>query len=151
MDNPTSDPPSSAPGSQMVHEALGASPRSLGRLHDAGPELILADLLYTAARNLDHVHEQFTNAAQNAASTLMRAASGRTSINSLGVLQNSATEIDILAARRADAVDHLKEVINAYRQVTTPKDATAHRASRPSAAPTLPPTMAPAARVKHGR
>lgn len=151
MDNPTSEPPSSAPGSQMVHEALGASPQVLGRLHTGGPELVVADLLYTAARHLDHVHEQFTDAAQYAASTLTRAISGNAPVNSLGVLQNSAMQIDILAARRADAVDRLKEVIGAYRQVTASKDASAHRVTRPRITSAPTPTITPAARVTHGR
>ncbi|MEK8146226.1 hypothetical protein NKH18_48325 [Streptomyces sp. M10(2022)] len=107
----------------MVHETLGASPRFLGRLYTEGPELVIADLVHTAARHLDHVHEQFTAAAQNAASVLTRAAAGNTSINSLGVLQNRGTQIDILAARRDDAVDRLKETIDAYRQVTASEDA----------------------------
>ncbi|WP_406484894.1 hypothetical protein [Streptomyces sp. NBC_01563] len=150
MDNPTSLPPSAGPGSQMVHESLGALPRFLGRLHTEGPELVLADLVHTAARHLDHVHEQFTAAAQNAASVLTRAAAGNTSINSLGVLQNRGTQIDILAARRDDAVDRLKETIDAYRQVTASEDA-ASRAYRPSAVPASAPTITPPARVARGR
>ncbi|WP_455355342.1 hypothetical protein [Streptomyces sp. SYSU K217416] len=135
----------------MVHEALGASPQVLGRLHTDGPELGLADLLHTATRHLDHLHEQFTDAAQYAASTLTRAAAGKTSINSLGVLQNSGTQIDILAARRADAVDRLKEAIGAYRQVTASGDATSRRAHRPRALPASAPTITPPARVGRGR
>lgn len=150
MDKPINLPPSVGPGSQMVHETLGASPRVLGRLHTEGPELVLADLIHTAARHLDHVHEQFTGAAQNAASILTRAAAGNTSINSLGVLQNRGTQIDILAARRDDAVDRLKEAIAAYRQVTASKDA-ATRAHRPRTVPASAPKITPPARVARGR
>ncbi|KPC71510.1 hypothetical protein ADL35_35270 [Streptomyces sp. NRRL WC-3753] len=110
----------------------------------------MADLVHTAARHLDHVHEQFTAVAQNAASVLTRAAAGNTSINSLGVLQNRGTQIDILAARRDDAVDRLKETIDAYRQVTASEDA-ASRAYRPSAVPASAPTIPPPARVARGR
>ncbi|MCX4501095.1 hypothetical protein [Streptomyces anulatus] len=134
----------------MVHETLGPWPRALGRLHAEGPELVLADLVYTAARHLDHVHEQFTGAAQHAASILTRAAAGNTSINSLGVLQNSGTQVDILAARRDDAVDRLKEAIDAYRQVTASGDA-ASRARRPSAVPAPAPTITQPARVARGK
>ncbi|MFI9829730.1 hypothetical protein ACIHIX_18800 [Streptomyces sp. NPDC051913] len=134
----------------MVHETLGASPQDLGRLHHDGPELVLADLVHTAARHLDHVHEQFAGAAQSAASTLTRAASGNTSINSLGVLQNSGTQIDILAARRADAVDHLREVIRAYREVAASL-APSLRAPLTRAVPAPAPTSAPPARVARGR
>ncbi|MFD4342220.1 hypothetical protein ACFWPP_34145 [Streptomyces anulatus] len=149
MVNPN-DLPSVGPGSQMVHETLGAWPRALGRLHAEGPELVLADLVYTAARHLDHVHEQFTGAAQHAVSILTRAAAGNTSINSLGVLQNRGTQIDILAARRDDAVDRLKEAIGAYRQVTAAKDATS-RTRRPRAAPAQVPTITPSVRVARSR
>ncbi|MET8683683.1 hypothetical protein ABZV77_05650 [Streptomyces sp. NPDC004732] len=138
----------------MVHEKLGASPQALGHRHNGGLELVLADLLHTAARHLDYVHEQFTGTARRAASTLTRAASGNTSINSLGVLQNSGTQIDILAARRADALDRLKEVISAYQLVTA---AMSHSrsATRPRAAPapepttTLPPPVTTANRSHH--
>lgn len=118
--------PSAVPGSQMVQQALGKSPSEL-RFHHEGPELVLAFLVGRAARHLDDVHRQFTDAAQQAATTLTRAVAGTTSINSLGVLQHSATQIDILAARRADAVDRLREAINAYRQVTADKPNTTPR------------------------
>ncbi|ALO96702.1 hypothetical protein SHL15_5638 [Streptomyces hygroscopicus subsp. limoneus] len=78
-----------------------------------------------AARHLDGVHEQLTDAAQRAASTLTRVAIGKSQINSLGILQNSATQIDILTARRADAVERLKEVLHAYRRVTALDDTNA--------------------------
>jgi hypothetical protein len=139
METPPSTPPSSAIGSQMVSEAVGASPQRLARLHTPGsPEDVLAHLVYMAAHHLDHLHEQLTSAAQSTASTLTRVASGTTSINSLDVLQNSATQIDILAARRADAVDHLKTVIHAYRQVATAHHAAPDPARRPATSPTQP-------------
>ncbi|MFE0129993.1 hypothetical protein ACFWY6_00105 [Streptomyces sp. NPDC059037] len=139
METPSSAPPSSAVGSRMVSEALGASLRQLDRLHTANsPEDVLSQLVYMAARHLDHLHEQFIDAAQYAASTLTRVATGKTSINSLGVLQNNATQIDILAARRADAVEHLKAVIHAYRQVATADHTAPHPAHRPAFAPIRP-------------
>ncbi|CAL9415780.1 hypothetical protein [Streptomyces sp. enrichment culture] len=109
--------PSAAPGSQMVHQALGKTPSELRFLHE-GTELVLAFLVGRAARHLDDVHRQFTDAAQRAATTLTRAVAGTTLINSLGVLQHSAMQVDILAARRADAVNRLKEAIDAYLRVT---------------------------------
>ncbi|WP_405591666.1 hypothetical protein [Streptomyces sp. NBC_01092] len=123
----------------MVSEALSTSPRRLYQLHPAdSPAEILAQLVVMAAHHLDHVHAQLADAAQTAASTLTRVAAGKTQINSLGVLQNSATQIDILAARRADAVDRLKEVIHAYRQVAAPGDATSHPTHRPGTTPIRP-------------
>lgn len=143
----------SAVGSQMVRKALSTSPRRLYQLHTTGsPADVLAQLVVTAARHLDHLHAQLANAAQTAASTLTRVAAGKTQINSLGVLQNNATQIDILAARRADAVDRLKEVIHAYGQVTAPHDATAHPTRRPGTTPIRPSAAdAPPARAAHGR
>ncbi|MEU7646299.1 hypothetical protein [Streptomyces huasconensis] len=135
---PNALPPPSA-GSQMVSEALGASPRHLSQLHTPdSPADVLAQLVFMAARHLDQLHKEFADAAQYAAANLTRAATGKTSINSLGILQNSATQIDILAARRADAIDHLKVLIHAYRQVTTAGHATPRPAHRPTAAPYLP-------------
>ncbi|MGQ4484297.1 hypothetical protein ACN6LM_002625 [Streptomyces sp. SAS_281] len=151
MDNQASLPPSAAPGSQMVNDAFDTSPQSLGRLHAEGPELVVAELVHTAARHLDYLHEQFTVTAQYAASTLTRAAAGKTTINSLGILQNSGTQIDILAARRADAVDRLKEAIIAYRQVTASEDATTRQTRRPRAAPPSAPAITQPARVTRGR
>ncbi|MEU7205610.1 hypothetical protein [Streptomyces sp. NPDC045470] len=135
-----------------MSESLGMSPRCLARLHAVdSPASVLAQLVATAARHLDHVHEQVTDAAHGAASTLTRVAAGRAPINSLGILQNSATQIDILAARRADAVEHLLNVLHAYRQVTT-SDGAAHPAPRPGKTPGQSPTPnALPARVPRGR
>ncbi|GGL34491.1 hypothetical protein GCM10010095_19730 [Streptomyces anthocyanicus] len=136
MDAPATRPPA-RPGSQMVRQALGKTPSELRFLHE-GPELVVAFLVGRAARHLDDVHRQFTDAAQQAATTLTRVARGTTTINSLGVLQHSATQIDILAARRADAVDRLRESIDAYRQV-----AAADKATAPSPRATPAPSTAP--------
>ncbi|WP_282793070.1 hypothetical protein [Streptomyces sp. CC224B] len=123
-------------------EALGTSPQRLGRLHGTDfTEDVVAWLIVVAARHLDSVHEQLTAAAQNAASNLTRVATGQTSISSLGVLQNSATQIDILAARRADAIERLKEVIHAYQRVTVLDEATARLAHHAGQAPTRPTTL----------
>ncbi|MFD4786506.1 hypothetical protein ACFWN1_05385 [Streptomyces sp. NPDC058459] len=112
--------PHAAPGSQMVHQTLGKTPSELRLLHD-GTELVMAVLVSRAARHLDDVLRQFTDHAQQAAIALTSAVAGTKSINSRGVLQYSAIQVDILAARRADAVDRLKEAIAAYRQVTADK------------------------------
>ncbi|MEU1149405.1 hypothetical protein ACFYO9_38305 [Streptomyces sp. NPDC005863] len=123
----------------MASEALGASPRQLERLHTPdSPADVLAQVVFMAARHLDHLHGEFADAARYAASNLTRAATGKTPINSLGVLQNSATQIDILAARRADAVEHLKTLIRAYRQVAAAGHAAPSPARRPAIAPIRP-------------
>ncbi|MFE0055310.1 hypothetical protein [Streptomyces sp. NPDC059003] len=139
MDTPPSIPSPAAVGSQMVVEALGTSPQRLGRLHTAdSTEDVVAWLVVVAARHLDRVHEQLIDAAQHAASTLTRVATGKAQINSVGVLQNSATQIDILAARRADAIERLKEVLHVYRQVAALGDVTAQPAHHAGQAPIRP-------------
>ncbi|MCA1223236.1 hypothetical protein [Streptomyces sp. 8L] len=131
-------------GSQMVVEATGISPQRLGKLHRTdSPEDTVAWLVIVAARHLDQVHEQLTDTAQYAASTLTRVAESKAQIDSLGVLQNSATQINILAARRTDAVERLKEVIHVYRRVTALDNVTPQRAHHPGQAP--PPPAAPSA------
>ncbi|MFH9071440.1 hypothetical protein [Streptomyces alboflavus] len=139
--DPQAQSPAQPPalGTQMVVEALGTSPQRLGRLHTTdSTEDAVAWLVVVAARHLDRVHEQLINAAQYAASTLTRVATGKAQINSLGVLQNSATQIDILAARRADAIERLKEVLHVYRQVAAPDDVTAQPAHHAGQAPIRP-------------
>ncbi|XVV38393.1 hypothetical protein ACQPXT_34640 [Streptomyces sp. CA-100214] len=107
----------------MVRQALGMTPSELRFRHE-GTELVMAFLVTRAARHLDDIHSQFTDAAQQAATSLTRAVAGTTSINSLGVLQYSATQVDILAARRADAAERLREALAAYRQVTADEPTT---------------------------
>ncbi|KPC62719.1 hypothetical protein ADL29_18055 [Streptomyces chattanoogensis] len=103
-----------------------------------------------ASFHLDHLNEQLASQAQQAAGNLTRVAAGKSTINPLGVLQNSATQIDILAARRADAVERLKEVIRAYRHVAALADAAPRQAQQPSAAPARRPS-APASPVRTAR
>ena len=52
---------------------------------------------------------------------LTRVAAGTAAANPLGILQTSSTQIDILAARRADAITHLKSALAAYQRATTPQ------------------------------
>ncbi|AJT62514.2 hypothetical protein T261_0825 [Streptomyces lydicus] len=134
----------------MVIDALGFPPRRLDRLHTPGSaEGTFAQLVVMAAFHLDHLNEQLASQAQQAAVNLTRVAAGKTQINPLGVLQNSANQIDILAARRADAVERLAELIHAYRRVatlasTTP-GLTQQRSTAPVRGPTQPsPTVSPA-------
>ncbi|MGW3009612.1 hypothetical protein ACWC9R_12350 [Streptomyces sp. NPDC001219] len=141
-----------AVGSQMVAEALGTSPQRLGKLHRTdSTEDVVAWLVVVAARHLDRVHQQLTDTAQYAASTLTRVATGKAQINSLGVLQNSATQIDILAGRRNDAVERLKEVIHVYRRVTAHDNATAQPAHHADQAPIRPaaPSASPHRASRH--
>jgi hypothetical protein len=85
----------------MVIEALGTSPQRLARLHKTdSTEGVVAWFVAVAARHLDRVHEQLTDAAERATSTLTRVATGKSQINSLGVLPNSLTNTSLTAAQR---------------------------------------------------
>ncbi|MGW5119061.1 hypothetical protein ACWEQ8_26995 [Streptomyces noursei] len=146
----SSSPPfTTACGSQFVRDHLCVEPRQLPRQHAPGSvEETLAQLVKSAAVQLDDLAAEFASRAKSAAVDLTRVATGKALINSLGVLQNSATAIDILAARRADAMAHLKELVNAYQYVTAHEAAT--RKHTPQAAnlkaPPEPPSSRPGPR-----
>ncbi|MFW6724187.1 hypothetical protein ACHZ98_29365 [Streptomyces sp. MAR4 CNY-716] len=98
-------------------------------------EDMLARLVETTSRRLDDVHEQLTALARRAADDLNHVAQGRAQINSLGILQHSAVALDILAARRADAVEHLRDLIHIYQHATaagTPQNRSPTKATVPS-------------------
>ncbi|MGP9017633.1 hypothetical protein ACT1U9_04380 [Streptomyces sp. BR1] len=135
----------------MVIDALGIPPRHLDQLHTPdSAEDLLTQLVAMAAKRLDHLDQQLATRAQQAADDLTRVAAGNTVINSLGILQNSATQIDILAARRADAVDRLKELIHAYRHVAPPAGAVPPPSNQLTTAPAQAPA-APAASARPAR
>ncbi|MFD7017518.1 hypothetical protein [Streptomyces sp. NPDC059928] len=118
-------------GSRKVSEALGLDPQRLIRLHDPdSAEGTLARLVVDAARQLDRVGQELVDRAQWAAADLHGVATGKTQVNPLGVLQNNAVQIDILAARRADAAGHLDQLIDAYRHVAAPAEAASRHAAQ---------------------
>ncbi|MFJ2739658.1 hypothetical protein ACIO3O_08315 [Streptomyces sp. NPDC087440] len=138
--NRTNNLAPTAVGSRKLLKDLGITPRQLWGLHpDDSTEDVLANFVVRSARALDHLHERLVDEARHSADNLTRLANGTSVINSLGVLQNSATQIDILAARHADAVEHLDEAIHMYRQVARPAEAASPRppqlGTEPSQAP----------------
>ncbi|MFD9817479.1 hypothetical protein [Streptomyces violascens] len=135
--SPSQSPPIPL-GSRKVSEALALDPQHLIRLHDPdSAEGTLARLVVDAARQLDRLGQELVDRAQWAATDLHRVATGKTQVNSLGILQNSATQIDILAARRADAAGHLDELIHAYRHVANPAKAASRHATPLRTAPAV--------------
>lgn len=135
--------PPTTPGSTTVMRTLGLPPRQLHGLHAPGtPAEALAALVAAAARNLDDVHRQLVSEALRASDTLRRTVTGETRINSLGILQHTGIKIDILAARREDAVHHLNATIHTYQQATS----TDNSPPRSTAAPTVPAPTPPVAR-----
>lgn len=112
--------PQGTHGQRLVAEALHTHPDALRRLHPRGSaEDELAKLVVRAARQLDNLQGELVDRCSWAATDLTRVAAGTMTANALGVLQNSATQIDILAARRADAITYLKSVVGAYHSATT--------------------------------
>ncbi|MFJ4973603.1 hypothetical protein [Streptomyces sp. NPDC088755] len=74
-----------------------------------------------AAQHLDNLQSELVDRCTWAAADLTRVAAGTAAANYLGILQTSGTQIDILAARRADAITHLKSALAAYQHATTPQ------------------------------
>ncbi|MFD4123915.1 hypothetical protein ACFXKK_02675 [Streptomyces globisporus] len=72
-----------------------------------------------AALHLDNMQSELVDRCTWAADDLTRVAAGTAAANPLGILQTSSTQIDILAARRADAITHLKSAMAAYQHATT--------------------------------
>ncbi|MFJ4973255.1 hypothetical protein [Streptomyces sp. NPDC088755] len=92
----------------------------LRTLHPPGSaENELAELVVRAARHLDSVQGELVDRCTWAAADLTRIAAGTAAANPVGILQTSGTQIDILAARRADAVTHLKSALDAYQHAAT--------------------------------
>lgn len=113
--------PPTAHGHQLVVEALQKRPNALRTLHSPGSaENELAELVVRAARHLDSVQSELVDRCTWAAADLTRVAAGTAAANPLGILQSSGSQIDILAARRADAIAHLKSALAAYQRATNP-------------------------------
>ncbi|MEV3857588.1 hypothetical protein AB0J38_25075 [Streptomyces sp. NPDC050095] len=125
---------------------LGLSLKALYRLHptDSTGEA-LAQLVVRAARRLDRLHQDITARAAGAADYLTRVAHSSAMINSLGVLQNQGLQLDLLAARHADAAEYLDELIYIYEHFAsaTPVSKTPRPpqavTSTPSAGGPIPP------------
>ncbi|WTD05895.1 hypothetical protein OH717_26615 [Streptomyces albidoflavus] len=120
MNNQSKQPISpTAHGHQLVVETLHTPPNALRRRHSPGSaENELAELVARAALHLDTVQKELVDRCTWAAQDLNRVATGTAAPNSLGVLQNSGLQIDLLAARRADAKAHLRSALAAYQRAT---------------------------------
>ncbi|RAJ62035.1 hypothetical protein K388_02721 [Streptomyces sp. KhCrAH-43] len=119
MNDRSPSAPPTAHGHHLVIKALHKHPQALRNLHTPGSaEDELATLVVRSALHLDNVQAELVDRCTWAAEDLTRAAAGKAVPNSLGILQTSGTLIDILAARRADAVTHLKSTLAAYQRAT---------------------------------
>ncbi|MER5813804.1 hypothetical protein [Streptomyces californicus] len=116
------EPPDSqhAHGQRLVRKTLHAPPEVFPSLHSHGSaEEELAKLVVNAARQVDTLQSELADRCTWTARDLSHVATGTSSANPLGILQGSGTQIDILSARRSDAIAHLKSVMAAYQKATT--------------------------------
>lgn len=106
------------PGAHLVFEVLGIdSPSDLVTRHPHGdPLAMLGRLVADAARDVDELHGQLTHHARSAIRTLEAFASGRHAElgRSYGILRSTGPEIELLAARRGEAFEHLNRTVDAY-------------------------------------
>ncbi|MFI5804410.1 hypothetical protein [Streptomyces sp. NPDC051561] len=128
-------------GTQLVVHALGQR-LDLDAHTPGSPTANLVHLLGEAEERVNSLQEQLVSSARFAAERLLRVAEGQDHVHHGspdGILQYSGLQIDMLSARRGDAVRNLRALLAAYQAVTSGEP---HR--------TAPPTMAKPA-AKSGR
>ncbi|MFE3205751.1 hypothetical protein [Embleya sp. NPDC059237] len=123
--DPAPSPPDPAPGSRAVTDRLGVTPRELYRRHRDAPGALfeLADLVIDAAREVDRCTADLVRVARGVGESVTRSADrildGRRF--DTGILQYSATHLDLAAGRHALVTAHLTTLIDAYaRAVNEP-------------------------------
>lgn len=121
----------------MVRSLLGGLP---ARSSQSAPVAALAGLIREAADLLDGIQEQLESRAGYAVDQLTRIAEGRDQYRhgaTDGVLQLAGLQVEMLAARRGDAVRHLTTLCTAYQDLVRPVTPAA-----PAAAPSPSPRSA---------
>jgi hypothetical protein len=109
----------------LITAVLGQDPDPLAlrRRHpDTSAEYHLASLMLAAARRLSNIEENLCRRLGSAAGILDRVnatLAGGGACNPYGELQPTGTDIDMLAARHADAHEWLIETLHAYHAATT--------------------------------
>ncbi|MFE6461240.1 hypothetical protein ACFVP0_27750 [Streptomyces cinereoruber] len=104
----------------MVRSLLGGLP---ARSSQPAPAAALAGLIREAADLLDGIQEQLESRAGYAVDQLTRIAEGRDQYRhgaTDGVLQLAGLQVEMLAARRGDAVRHLTALCTAYQDLVRP-------------------------------
>ncbi|MFE0772213.1 hypothetical protein [Streptomyces sp. NPDC058861] len=104
----------------MVRSLLGGFPV---RSSQSAPVAALAWLIREAADLLDGIQEQLESRAGYAVGQLTRIAEGRDQYRhgaTDGVLQLAGLQVEMLAARRGDAVRHLNALCTAYQDLVRP-------------------------------
>ncbi|MEU6312285.1 hypothetical protein [Streptomyces sp. NPDC047014] len=126
---------SGGPGESLVRDLLGVFPSTASMPAQAAT---LAGLIQESAYRLDDIQEQLQERATQAIDQLRNIAVGRDRYrrgSTDGVLQLTGLQVDMLAARRGDAVRHLTALCAAYQAVTRPAAPAVPIASPPSPYP----------------
>jgi hypothetical protein len=105
---------------RRIAEATGHTPTELRRAtRDTAPDAV-ADLILAAAATLAAIESELArqlDLAQRALATAAQALAAGQQTNSLGILQNTGLQVDLLAARREQAADTLTTALHTYRRV----------------------------------
>jgi hypothetical protein len=120
-------------GTQLVMHALGQRP-DLDAHEPGSPPAYLAHLLGEAEERVNGLQEQLVSSAQFAAERLLRTAEGRDHVHHGspdGILQYTGVQIDMLSARRGDAVRNLRTLLAAHQAITSEEP---HRTAQPTVA-----------------
>ncbi|MEV4555734.1 hypothetical protein AB0K51_01905 [Kitasatospora sp. NPDC049285] len=129
------------PDAHLVFEVLAIEdPESLVTLHPSrSPLSMLATLVADSSRDTDRLHSALLERAETAIKTLERLtrAPGGDLRDSSGVLRSTGGEIEVLAARRGQAFEHLTRAVHSYERcrpgpvntptATTPEQTLVHQ------------------------
>lgn len=143
------------PGAHLVFEVLAVEdPESLVTLHPSrSPLSMLARLVADSSSDADRLHSALVERAETAIKTLERLTHDPSGglRDSSGVLRSTGGEIEVLAARRGQAFEHLTRAVYSYERcrpapANAPTAAAAlSRSPHAPAPPAVPaPTAAPA-------
>ncbi|WP_433549151.1 hypothetical protein ACQPZG_31885 [Streptomyces sp. CA-294286] len=108
-------------GTQLVVHALGQRP-DLDAHEPGSPAANLVHLLGEAEERVNGLQEQLVSAARFAAERLLRVAEGQDHVHHGspdGILQYGGVQIDMLSARRGDAVRNLRALLAVYQAITS--------------------------------
>ncbi|MEN8652358.1 hypothetical protein ABCR94_17570 [Streptomyces sp. 21So2-11] len=110
------------PGESVLRKALGDDGYALLRTgrhqFPQTPVTLLADLVWSTAREADRLHQQFDQASRQARARLDRALDdGHPHVQ--GVLATFGQHADLLTARTAQQLTQLGAVLDTYRRATT--------------------------------
>ncbi|MCB5905880.1 hypothetical protein [Streptomyces pinistramenti] len=125
-------------GTARAAHTLGSGRNDLGDHPADTPLGQLASLIGEMADRVDSLQEQLVAKATYAAEQLERVATGADRIrpgSTDGILQYQGVQTDMLAARRSDAIQHLKALLASYQHLTDDRSETPAPARTPAPVP----------------